>query len=69
MISMKDNKKAIWGLVIIILIIASMISSCDKVDSNDGKCDICGKSEYMTIYGEEFCKEHANFAVDYYLSD
>ena len=68
-ISVEDNKNVIWGLFIIIVIIVLMISSRDKVDSNDGKCDICGKSEYMTIYGEEFCEEHANFAVDYYLSD
>ena len=46
-----------------------MTSCNNKVDSNDGKCDICGKKKYMVIYGEEFCKEHSNFAIDYYLKD
>jgi uncharacterized membrane protein YvbJ len=53
--------------IIIILIIVAVYPK--EADHKDGKCDICGKAEYSTINGEEFCYDHYKSAIDYYIDD
>lgn len=55
--------------VIIALIIGVIVYACNKptYDSDDGKCDICGKKKTYDLYGEEYCDKHVGDAIDYYL--
>ncbi len=54
---------------IIFIIIMIIISNSNKSNSNDNKCDVCGKSAYSSISGEEFCYNHYKDALNYYLED
>ena len=55
-------------IVIIVLFILSKLSP-NNIEHSDDKCDICKKTAYSSINGEEFCYEHYNDAIDYYLDD
>lgn len=57
--------------ILIIVLIAFLILSFKlsfKTDSNDGKCDICGKpaSSYSPD-GNEYCSKHLEDAINHYL--
>ena len=56
------------GIIIFIIIIFFVFNSGGKKGIND-KCDICGKSAYSSISGEEFCYKHYKEALNYYLDD
>lgn len=56
-------------VVIVFIIIMVIASNYDGKNSNDNKCDICGKSAYSSISGEEFCYNHYKDAINYYLDD
>lgn len=67
-----ENKKGtniviILAIMIVIIFVVILFGSSDSNDSNDGKCDICGKSVYKKLNGEEFCKEHFGDAAKWYL--
>lgn len=62
------------GIVLLIAIAVIVIIVFAKIfhveaDHNDGKCDICKKTKYASLNGEEFCFEHYKDALDYYLED
>lgn len=58
----------IFLIVLFVLAIIAIFRSCgsSEVDSNDGKCDLCGKSSIDKVHGEEYCDEHIWDALDYY---
>ncbi len=63
-----------WGMlafiVIAVIVILIIVAAYPKeADHSDGICDICGKSAYSTINGEEFCYAHYASAIDHYLDD
>lgn len=55
--------------LVIALIIGVIVHACNQptYDSDDGKCDICGKRKTTDLYGEEYCEEHLRDAIEYYL--
>lgn len=57
---------AVFSIVVVIVI----LSSCGVPDTNDGKCDICGKDKYAKLSdGNEYCYKHWKSAIEYYLDD
>ena len=56
------------GIIVFIIILSFVFNSDSKKGVND-KCDICGKSAYSSISGEEFCYKHYKEALNYYLDD
>lgn len=72
-----DTKTNIASGVLIAFIIISILcfiilgsKGCSsETNHNDGKCDICDKTKYSSINGEEFCYEHYKNAINYYLDD
>lgn len=56
-------------VIFLLMILLSQCGSCgSKTSSNDGLCDICGKSAPYKINGEEYCKQHYNKAADWYIN-
>lgn len=49
-------------------LLVSLISGCQTYDSDDGKCDICGKEAKYELNGEEYCYEHLGDAASWYLN-
>jgi uncharacterized protein YceK len=65
---MKNIFKIIF-VIIFVMILLSQCGSCgSKTNSNDGLCDICGKSAPYKINGEEYCKQHYNGAANWYMN-
>ena len=63
--------KSISKIIIFIIIMIFSMSACtSEPDSNDGKCDICGKDVYRYQLGDgaEYCKEHFEDAAEWYLN-
>ena len=65
-----------WHIIIkvaIVLIIAMLLLKfwpSDSYNSNDNKCDMCGKPSYTKLSdGNEYCYEHYKSALNYYLDD
>ncbi len=63
-----------WGIIVFVVIAIVVIFLIAKgfsndIDHNDDKCDICKKTAYSSISGEEFCYEHWKDVIDYYLDD
>lgn len=64
----KNALKYAWlGLGIIFILIVIIVGATSKTNSNDGKCDICGKTKKYDLYGEEYCEKHVGDAIDHYL--
>lgn len=62
--------KRILTIFLTTLMIILMLAGCGGTNSNDGKCDICGKSKYAKLSdGNEYCYTHWKSAIDYYLDD
>lgn len=62
----KGNKSGILIAIIIILIFIGVFGSCDRIDHNDGKCDICGKPATYKGNDEEYCEEHFKDVLHWY---
>lgn len=55
---------AIVGVILILAFAAS------RPDTNDGKCDVCGKEKYAKLAdGNEYCYTHYKKALSHYLDD
>lgn len=71
--SNKNNQFHFIKIILYILVFCALffgVPSCgSKPDPNDGKCDICGKPIYRYQLGDgaEYCKEHFESAVNWYL--
>jgi len=62
--------KKIAVLILALLMVIVICFGCGNSDTNDGKCDICGKSKYAKLSdGNEYCYKHWKSAIDYYLDD
>ena len=61
-------KKLILATILVVAILFTF-TACGT-NSNDGKCDVCGKKKYAKLSdGNEYCYTHWNSALDYYLDD
>ena len=61
--------KGIVTYILLLTLIVFTFSACGE-DTNDGKCDVCGKSKYTKLSdGNEYCYDHWKSAIDYYLGD
>lgn len=67
-----NESSSLIGIIFIAVIICVcflLFKACSTptYDSNDGKCDICGKSATEEINGEEYCNEHYGNALEWYV--
>ena len=66
----KDNPnkgKFLFWIIAIIGIFAFLGLFINKVDHNDGKCDICNKKATYSANNEEYCDEHLEKALKWYF--
>lgn len=61
-------KKKIVSLLVLTTMLIFLIMGCTTYDSDDGKCDICGKEAEYELNGEEYCYEHLGDAASWYLN-
>ena len=68
---MNSGKGTGWIIAIVVVMILAMIGSCSNTekDHNDGECDICGKTATYSDGSEEYCRNHLEKAIEYYLDD
>lgn len=72
---MEDNNSSkidnIFGIIGIVFICIFIFSCCNgsEQDHDDGKCDVCGKSATYSSAEEEYCDEHLQKAVEWYISN
>lgn len=49
----------IIAITFVVLMIDGVSDNLNKSNTHDdGKCDICGKSSYGYLYGNEYCSKH-----------
>lgn len=65
----RTGHSAIPLIIALILVLAFLLQSCGgtKTNSNDGKCDICGKPATRSIKGEEYCAKDYTDALRWYV--
>ena len=66
------NWGKILGIVAAIIVALLLLKTCSgsSYDTNDDKCDVCGKRAYTKLSdGNEYCYEHYKNAIDHYLND
>lgn len=72
---MADNNKnisnksvnMIFGAIIILILWGIGSCSTSRIDHDDGKCDICSKKATYQGSEEEYCKEHLQDAIEWYI--
>ena len=64
----KINIGIFFALVVALILCFIMLFSSESSNGN-GRCDICNKSKYSSINGEDYCYKHYKNAIDYYLDE